>query len=77
MKTFRVVKRCEQLTAATASKTLLGSLNDLVLKRFIQVTEVVTVSGYADDQFLVFLRILLSFDQGLAVDNVTAYDVRS
>ena len=53
---------CEQLTAATASKALLGSLNDLILKRFIQVTEVVTVSGYADDQFLVFLRVLLSFD---------------
>ena len=64
---------CEQLTAATASKALLGSLNDLVLKRFIQVTEVVTVSGYADDQFFVFLWVLLSFNQSLAVDNVELY----
>ena len=50
----------EQLTAATASKALLGS-NDLVLKRFIQVAEVVTVSSHARIDPLRILRILLSF----------------
>ena len=75
MKTLELSNGCEQLTAATASKALLGSLNDFVLKRFVQVTEVVTVSGYADDQFFVFLRVLLSFNRSPAVDNVELHMV--
>ena len=61
MKTIELSNGCEQLTAATASKALLGSLNDPFWKRFIQVTEVVTVSGYADDRSLHSSFWVLSF----------------
>ena len=52
---------------------LLRSLNNLILKRLIQISEVIAVSGYADDKVLVLLRILLSVQKKLAVHNVELY----
>ena len=51
-------------------EALLGSLDDLVLERVVQVAEIIGVAGYADDELLVLIRTFLRILQGLTVDNV-------
>ena len=56
--------------ALSAAKPLLCALNDLILKRFIQIAEIIAVSRHAHDQIPVLLRIFLGRTQGVPVHHV-------
>ena len=46
-------------------ESLFCALDDLILQRFAQIAEMITVSGDPDDQICMLLRVQLRIDQCL------------
>ena len=51
-------------------KTLLCSFDDLILKCFVKISEMITVTGHTNDQITVFIRVILCIDQSLPVYDI-------
>jgi len=51
-------------------KRLLGAFDDLVLKFFAEIVEVVTIAGNPHNQVFVVFRLLLGGQQRTAVDDI-------